>query len=307
MAEARKRLVEEREFLVKARLMEDIAKADVRLTDMIKEYRSEVRLRLSASTDRNYRLSLEALEKCWGNISVGQISARHLQDITRYIAARVNPTTTNIRLRAIRAFLNWLVNTYRLERLPGKVVFVKVDDELPRFFRPEELEKIIAHVEDPKIKAAIIVLAGTGLRRSELGMGTLEGEFLHLRHTKSGRDRIVPIPRELIPDFIRATEGRYIPDNITRAFLVALRAAGGEHRKRSLHSLRPTVALREYWRTRDIYHVKRMLGHSTVTVTERYLKFPDEYLIQVFGKRPSAPTTRDTFFPDSPVESFSPV
>ena len=34
----------------------------------------------------------------------------------------------------------------------------------------------------------------------------------------------------------------------------------------------------------DIYFVKQALGHSHVTITERYLKFPLEYLQQVFGE-----------------------
>ena len=42
--------------------------------------------------------------------------------------------------------------------------------------------------------------------------------------------------------------------------------------------------LREYSRSRDIYLVKNLLGHSAVAVTERYLKFPLDYLERVFGQ-----------------------
>ncbi|MCK4578377.1 MAG: site-specific integrase, partial [Candidatus Marinimicrobia bacterium] len=51
----------------------------------------------------------------------------------------------------------------------------------------------------------------------------------------------------------------------------------------TLHCLRHTFALREYYRTGDIYHVKERLGHSAVAVTEVYLRFPQEYLGRVFG------------------------
>ena len=85
-----------------------------------------------------------------------------------YLSSRVNPTTANIRLRSIRAFLNWLVSTEKIERLPGKLSLVKVDEALPKFFTPEELAKILDEVSDPKLKAAFKVLAGTGMHRSEL-------------------------------------------------------------------------------------------------------------------------------------------
>ncbi len=42
--------------------------------------------------------------------------------------------------------------------------------------------------------------------------------------------------------------------------------------------------LREYSRSRDIYLVKNLLGHSAVAVTERYLKFPLDYLEREFGQ-----------------------
>ena len=63
-----------------------------------------------------------------------------------------------------------------------------------------------------------------------------------------------------------------------------MKAAGIEPKGRSLHSLRHTFALREYYRTDDIYYVKGLLGHAHVTVTERYLKFTRENLEKVFGE-----------------------
>ncbi len=39
-----------------------------------------------------------------------------------------------------------------------------------------------------------------------------------------------------------------------------------------------------YFRTGDIYFVKQVLGHSHVTITERYLKFPLDYLQQGFAE-----------------------
>ena len=103
------------------------------------------------------------------------------------------------------------------------------------------------------------------------------------------------LPPVLLPDFLLATEDSYRPNTITQAFTAALRASGIEPKGRSLHSLRHTFALREYYRTGDIYYVKGLLGHSSVAVSERYLKFPQEYLEKVFGEHVQRYPSKERF------------
>ena len=289
LAEVRKRQIEEREFLVKARLASDINQTAARLSEAAEDYLRECRTRLRASTIKSYRLALADLKACWGDINVRAITSKHLSAIREYLTARVNPTTANIRLRSVRAFLNWLVQSEKIERVPGKVSLVKIDNSLPKFFTPDELDSIFAQVNDPRLKAVFGLLSETGLRRCELFNCTLEGDYLHLRETKGRRERLVRIPPGLIPDFILATENPYHPDFISHAFTRAVKAAGISHDGRSLHSLRHTFALREYARTKDIYYVKGLLGHSSVTVTEIYMRFPEKYLEQVFGNAMQEP------------------
>ena len=282
-AEALKRQIEEREFLVRARLEEQVERGSCQLYDLAAEFLAECKTRLRPSTVGSYTVSLENLKDCWGNLDLNQLTARHLSSVRAYLSTRVNPTTANIRLRSIRAFLNWLVSTEKIERLPGKLALVKVDEALPKFFTPEELAKVLEQVSDPKLKASFRVLAGTGMRRSELFHCELKDGYLQLHKTKGRRDRLVALPPALVEDYLLATEHPYRPNTLTQVFTKAIRAAGVERKGRSLHSLRHTFALQEYFRTGDIYFVKQALGHSHVTITERYLKFPLDYLQQVFG------------------------
>ena len=282
-AEALKRQIEEKEFLVRARLAEQIERGSCQLHDLADEFLAECKTRLRPSTVDSYTVSLENLKGCWGNLDLRQLTARHLSSVREYLSTRVNPTTANIRLRSIRAFLNWLVSTEKIERLPGKLALVKVDEALPKFFTPEELAKILDQITDPKLKAAFKVLAGTGMRRSELFHCELKDGYLHLHQTKGRRDRLVALPPALVEEYLLATEHPYRPNTLTQAFTKAIRTAGVQQKGRSLHSLRHTFTLQEYFRTGDIYFVKQALGHSHVTITERYLKFPIDYLQQVFG------------------------
>ena len=295
LAEGYKRKIEEREFLVRARLADIVLQASVTLFDAIKEYLKEGQSRNMPETHRTYPKAMADLKACWSNLSLAQITPQHLSILQQTLSARLSPTTVNIRLRTIRAFLNWAVNSGRLEQLPGKIKLVKVDDLLPKFFHPDEIDKIFAKVTDPIMKATFRVLAETGLRRSEIFNCTLENGYLHLHQTKGRRDRLVALPPELLDDFILATEHPYKPDSLSKAFLKAIRQSGIEQRGRSLHSLRHTFALREYYRTGDIYHVKERLGHSAVAVTEIYLRFPQQYLEGVFGSSVARQSTAELY------------
>lgn len=50
---------------------------------------------------------------------------------------------------------------------------------------------------------------------------------------------------------------------------------------KNLHCFRHTYAVRKWQETGDIYKVKELLGHSTVSVTERYTRFPKEYIKKI--------------------------
>lgn len=292
-AEVYRRQIENREFLVRSRLAEKVSYTSDRLSEVIGAYMKDCRARLRRSTCDSYQLALDNLMACWGDIQIDRITPEHLSSFRQYLSARLNPTATNIRLRSVRAFLNWMVTNGKLERLPAKIVLLKTDEALPKFFAPDELNRIFSKVKDAKMKATLRVLAGTGLRRSELYRCSLENGYLHLRQTKGRKDRLVALPPDLIPDFLLATDNPYQPNTVTHAFARAIRNAGVEPKGRSLHSLRHTFALQEYYRTGDIYYVKGLLGHSAVSVTERYLQFPQEYLERVFGRHVIRRTTAE--------------
>lgn len=64
-----------------------------------------------------------------------------------------------------------------------------------------------------------------------------------------------------------------------------------EHEKRlayasgkNFHCFRHTYAVRTWAETGDIYKVKKLLGHSTVGVTEKYTRFPIEYIKNIIEK-----------------------
>ncbi len=53
---------------------------------------------------------------------------------------------------------------------------------------------------------------------------------------------------------------------------------------KNFHCFRHTYAVRTWAETGDIYKVKKLLGHSTMSVTEKYTRFPKEYIKKIMEK-----------------------
>lgn len=250
----------------------------------VNEYIASCRNRISESTVKTYELALRDLKNAIKESTrITELNKKSYDTILSYLESKFNKTTVNIRLRGIRAFLMWIVENEYLEKLPFKVKMLKLKDRLPKFITPEEMKRIYAKTDDPILLSIFRVYESTGMRLSELKTSKLEGKFLRIVG-KGNKERIVPLPDILVNDYMIAKEANYHTDRITRAFTEAKRKAKIEGNK-TLHSLRHTFALRMLVELGDIYLVKKLLGHSTVTVTEVYTKFPVEYLKEVFNSK----------------------
>jgi len=195
---------------------------------------------------------------------------------------RYNPTTVNIRLRGIRTMLNFLADK-GLIQLPFKVKQIKTDHHLPKFITPSEMDKIYSAVNDSKLISTFRIYEFTGLRLSELFHSRLEGDFIKVEQSKGRKERIIPIPTELIQDYLIATDKPYSMGFISRSFHLACQKSGLSGK--TIHSLRHTFALRKLLETNNLQLVKELLGHSSVKVTEIYTTFPPDFLAQVLKQR----------------------
>jgi site-specific recombinase XerD len=54
---------------------------------------------------------------------------------------------------------------------------------------------------------------------------------------------------------------------------------------KTIHSLRHTFALKSLLNGVDIYTLAQLLGHHSVTVTEIYLKFPQDFIKTIFNQK----------------------
>lgn len=247
----------------------------------IDDYIKDCELRVSMNTVKSYKLALKDLcGALKGSTKLLELTKTDYSIILKYLSDRYNGTTVNIRLRGLRAFLHWLVENEYISRMPFKVKQIKLKERLPQFMTPQELKLIYENTTDPLLVSHFKVYEGTGMRLSELKTSQLEGSFIRVIG-KGNKERLIPLPSTLVADFQIAIAADYKTDRISRGFTTAKRNAKISGDKR-LHSLRHTYALKKLLELGDMHLVQKLLGHSSISVTEIYTKFPKEYLKEVF-------------------------
>jgi integrase len=186
----------------------------------------------------------------------------------------------NINLRAIKTFLRWCNEEGLLSTVP-KIKQVRTPHSKPKYLTNEEYEKILK-CSPPHLKRVLHFYRETGFRLSEPLNGILEGDFLTIdaHHYKTNREHVVSLTPELKEIYLEIKSKNFYKDYYSKAFLKACRKAGIAGK--TFHSLRHTFALRTYLKTKDIYHVKMLLGHTTVKTTEIYTDFNPRKLQQDF-------------------------
>ncbi len=242
---------------------------------------------LRPATLNSYRISLDNLSEVVPYAAkVNQFTEEALREFTDSLKTRVRPkegtternaASINVNLRSVRTYLNWLHERHYIPRTI-RIKLVKTDNKLPKILTPDELSEIYKLVEDPKLKATFRVYEMTGLRLNELQSCCREGGYLRVAATSKGRkERLVPLPEEIIEDYELATTDPYSSEYITRNFTrirIKAKVADGK----TLHSLRHTFAATTLIRTNNAMVVKSLLGHASLSTTEIYLQFPEDYL-----------------------------
>ena len=246
---------------------------------------------------RSYRYRVAGIIKDVGYWRLGHITYTMLSDYAAELAKKGNaPATINRKLSAIhtameRAMLRGEMGDSPLPKFPN---FAE-NNVKERYLSREEEAALLANMAESTapgdeqgqyLMAAIPLLLDTGIRAGEL-MVTREQDLqdrLWLPHgtTKNNRGRTVPLTsraREALDKILAspyhwelvdlAGKDKSLPSGrLGAGFKRAVKRAG--IKGVTLHTLRHTCASRLVQAGVPLYTVKEWLGHSSITVTERY-------------------------------------
>ncbi len=206
----------------------------------------------------------------------------------------LSPGGAHARLRVVRSFLRWATQEgyfaqSPMDRVPMPRLSQKILDAVP----PQDMRKMMnaAHASDTPLKyqALLAVLYDTGIRVSELHKlqlkDLLPSQCLFIREAKGGKDRVVPISRptfKLLNNYIRnerpdsALPEIFLVDEISQYSNISIykllerlcRRAGTK--RYSPHTFRRGFAVNYLRNGGDVFTLQRIMGHSTLTMTNRY-------------------------------------
>ena len=205
---------------------------------------------------------------------------------------RIKGATVNRDIAALSAVLQLAVDRGWLHENPARGVGRYPEKPDWTWLHPEEADALLEACQHPKAPPYLypLVLAAiyTGMRAGELlnlewRDVDLRGRTISLEVTKTGRRRLVPLRREVV-DTLRRWKGTYPGPHVIAkkdgsafkqvplCFRTALRRAGLRRtgRKICFRDLRHTAASWMAQNGADLLPIKRVLGHTTISTTQRY-------------------------------------
>jgi integrase len=264
----------------------------VLLSKLAEQFLEYARSNYAKGTFAVYNATLKRFQAICGDIAIHKLTARHWDTYRVERLKCASPVSVNIELRALKAFLNTLVRWGSLEHSPfNRQPLANVPESSPVFFSKEDFQKLLDVIKQAWLKEAVVFTVLTGLRRGELI--NLRWQDVNLQRriftvqsnptfkTKQGKKRTLPLSEtafhlltikqpQSIGEYIFTFRGRQIPvSRISHLFKKYVRSAKLNDRLH-WHSLRASFAS---WLVMDgvsIYAVSKLLGHSSVAVTQKH-------------------------------------
>lgn len=234
------------------------------------------------------------------------------------LSGKVSPSSVGRRLSALRSLCRYLVRWEVLDQNPARLVSMpRRPKPLPVAPEAGAVEQLLeAPPTDTALgarnRALLEVLYGAGLRRSECVAldlqdvdGDKDGMTIHVRHGKRDKERFVPLggagaravqaylavrPSLLEKGrgagsdgalFLNCRGGRLTGRSVARV-MARYRPAAGIGPDAGPHALRHSCATHMLDSGADLRAIQELLGHASLSTTQRYTHVSVSRLLQVY-------------------------
>ena len=231
-----------------------------------------------------------------------------------------HPGTVAKQLSALRAWFKYLMKYQGMERdVMASINPPKRPVRLPVFFKQREVESIYSDIfpdtfDGQTERLTLRMLYETGMRRSELAslpLSAIDITSLTIKvRGKRNKERIIPIENELAqsialyitlreevlaqqkpdttPDvsspLLITSKGKPVTDNKIYQIVERYMRPRSTADRTSPHVFRHTFATTMIGNGADVRMVQEMLGHSSISTTQRYTHITTEKLIETYNK-----------------------
>lgn len=218
------------------------------------------------------------LLKYFGPVQLSKIAADHLRAYRLWLEKQsVSLQTVAHILSDARALFLWAEDTGLVDRSPMPRRLLPTIQETPARALSDQEASALAALPEPYGFVCRLAM-GTGLRWSELCRAQashVENAMLVISQTKSGRMRRVPLT-DVLAQEIKLHIGALVPPEINnQAFTYAVRKLTG-NKAFHIHRMRHTFATQWIARSGNLAALQQILGHASITTTQRYAKLTDD-------------------------------
>jgi len=254
--------------------------------------RNEKGKKLAAQRVRTY------IEPFFGHMLVERVTREDVRSFRLWLESRFKLSAASVMhvLSDVRSLFNWCEDSGLVEKSPfPRRVMPRLQERPPDRLTDEEAAKVAA-LEAPYGFVCRMAL-GTGLRWGELCRAQAadakrvrvpgevgEQRYLEVAHTKSRRVRRVPLSAELLVE-LRGRVGRLVPyaTGSPGSFAIRVRRLTGIEGFH-VHQMRHTFACQWLERGGSLAALQQVLGHASITTTQRYAKLSDEAVMREAGR-----------------------
>jgi integrase/recombinase XerD len=233
---------------------------------------------------RRYLCSLAAVDHILSRLYVDEVDKRVLAQIA--VRKGVTNATRRRDLTAVSVVLHAAERRGWLEQVPVYRRRALRESARPLALPMAREVRMLMAALPQRLRSIVLLLEQTGLRLEEAGglrwdQVDLRRRTITLTHTKANRVRVVPLTEEAVGTlsgtprhlscpyvFWHSQDGPKRYSDLSGLLYDYRKRAGVSWR---IHDLRHLFAVRYLQQGGSIYDLQKILGHSTIAVTERYL------------------------------------
>ena len=212
--------------------------------------------------------------------------------VMAFVESKRKPITINGYVRALNAFLRWASEEGHISELI-RLDFLHQDDRLIETLSKEQMKRLLSWrpktFAEHRLQVLVYLLLDTGLRISEaLSIRREELDLDNMLVTvrgKGGKFRALPFSFEMRKALFRWTQRHSFPlvfptiqgcmvnqRNLLRDLKWLQNQVGITGVRFSPHTFRHTFAVAYLRRGGNVFYLQKMLGHSTLEMTNRYVR-----------------------------------
>jgi integrase/recombinase XerD len=265
------------------------------VTNLRQRMLEDLRIRnLAEGTQQSYVSSVAAFARHFGR-SPDELGPEHIRAWQVHLVERgVSWSTLNIAVCALRfLYRTTLGKDWAIDHIP----YAKPERKLPIVLSPQEVQRFLAVVTNPKHRAMLLVAYSGGLRVAEIAHLRIKDidsrrMVIHIRHTKSRKDRFVPLSPRLLEElraywpasrprpflFPGADSSRPITTGTIREVCRIATSKADLGKRVTPHTLRHCYATHLLEAGLDVRTIQMLLGHSALRTTTLYTHVSTEKL-----------------------------